>query len=118
VAQSFVCEVSHAVHPTPIAVVLHRLQQKDLRHKWYSDTMNKLVFLVLLVAAVSLAIGVAGCVSQTPATSPEVSATPSAGVATNSSTGSPVLTSINGHDDTYYHTLNDPSTCRLCHANM
>lgn len=80
--------------------------------------MNKLVFLVLSVAVVSLAIGVAGCASNTPATNPAVSATLSAGVATNTSTVSSVPTGTNGHDYTYYHRLNDPSTCRLCHADM
>ncbi|MEI7827821.1 MAG: hypothetical protein WCI87_08535 [Euryarchaeota archaeon] len=80
--------------------------------------MNKLIFLVLLVVVVSLAIGVAGCASNTPATNPTVSATPSAGVATNTTTVSSVPTSINGHDYTYYHTLNEHSTCRLCHVDM
>jgi hypothetical protein len=80
--------------------------------------MNKLFFLVLSVVVVSLTIGVAGCASNMPTTSPAVSATPSAGVATNYSTVSSVPTGINGHDYTYYHRLNDPSTCRLCHVDM
>jgi hypothetical protein len=80
--------------------------------------MNKYVFLILSVAVVSLAIGVAGCASNTPAASPAGSATLSSGVATNASTMSSVLTSINGRDYTYYHRLNDPSTCRICHVNM
>jgi hypothetical protein len=96
---------------------LCRPLQKKIKLRRYSDTMNKLVVLVLSVAVVSLAIGVAGCASKTPATNPE-GLTTSTGIATNSSAGSSAPTSINGHDYTYYHQLNDPSTCRLCHANM
>jgi ABC-type phosphate transport system substrate-binding protein len=73
---------------------------------------------MLFTAAVIFAVvSVAGCASNTSTPRPAASSAPTASTAINGASSS-VPTSVNGHDYTYYHNLNDPSTCRLCHANM
>ncbi|MGZ4949089.1 MAG: hypothetical protein ACXV5D_08620 [Halobacteriota archaeon] len=86
--------------------------------------MKSHAFLVaVMLLLVLTAVTSAGCMSTSNPSSNSSAASPSAQQQSNATGATPttvsgVPTSVNGHEYTYYHNLNDRSTRSLCHANM
>lgn len=109
------------------------LPQRFSRTKAKNDrSITRFLALLLIGAAIAVGVILAVYASNTAPSGPNLQQNVSATVSTKTATSktptptpSPtstsingIPTSINGLNYTYYHNLNDRSTCILCHSNL